>query len=158
MLKEAGLFCPNSVRINFIIYLIRVFKEYVVEKLDKNQNVISEALTPKENLRRVQVNSAWEYFKSKQCDLLSTFQAADIYAQRKIYVESIFGKMKVSIRFHRLASLYRVRKEAGIVIMTLNIQKLVALVANFKDKRIVMSRLHFNRRLRWFFPKETNFS
>lgn len=121
---------------------IRNFKEYVAEKLDENQNVISEALTPKGNLRRIQVNSVWEYFKAKQRDLLSTSQTAAIYAQRKIDVEPIFGKMNASLRFHRFSvrGLDRGRKEAGIVIMALNIRKLVTLVANSKSKRIVMSQ------------------
>ena len=64
--------------------------------------------------------------------------AAEIYAQRKIDVEPILGKMKASLRFHRLSvrGLDRVRKEAGIVIMALNIRKLVTLVTNSKSKRI----------------------
>lgn len=55
---------------------IRNFKEYVAEKLDENQNVIFEVLTPKGKLRRIQVNNAWECFKIKQRDLLSTSQTA----------------------------------------------------------------------------------
>lgn len=78
----------KGVRFNFKAYrkrtdkygFIRDFEEYVAEKLNENQNVISEALTPKGNLRRIQVNSAWEYFKAKQRDLLSISQTAAIYA------------------------------------------------------------------------------
>ncbi|MDM5047436.1 IS1182 family transposase [Levilactobacillus brevis] len=155
----------KGVRFNFKAYrkrtdkygFIRDFKEYVAEKLDENQNVISEALTPKGNLRRIQVNSAWEYFKAKQRDLLSTSQTAAIYAQRKIDVEPIFGKMKASLRFHRFSvrGLDRVRKEAGIVIMALNIQKLVTLVANSKSKRI--GRENKDRFLVLFHYKETSY-
>ncbi|KIO95760.1 Mobile element protein [Levilactobacillus brevis] len=141
----------KGVRFNFKAYrkrtdkygFIRDFKEYVAEKLDENQNVISEALTPKGNLRRIQVDNAWEYFKAKQRDLLSTSQTAAIYAQRKIDVEPIFGKMKASLRFHRFSvrGLDRVRKEAGIVIMALNIRKLVTMVTTSPTLKLCMESI-----------------
>lgn len=46
--------------------VVKDVKEYRAEKLDVNQNVILAALTPKGNLRKITVNSAWEYHKAKQ--------------------------------------------------------------------------------------------
>ena len=40
------------------------------------------------------MNENWEYFKSKQRELLSAPETGQIYAQRKIDVEPVFGKMK----------------------------------------------------------------
>ncbi|WP_048000899.1 IS1182 family transposase [Lactiplantibacillus herbarum] len=135
----------NGVRFNFNTYrkrtdkygFTRDFKEYVAEKYDENHVPIEAALTPKGNLRKVSVNEAWEYFKAKQRELLSAPKTGNIYAQRKIDVEPIFGKMKASLRFNRFSvrGLEKVTKEAGIVIMALNIMKLVTLGAGFKNKR-----------------------
>lgn len=79
------------------------------------------------------MNEDWEYFKAKQREPLSAPGTGNIYAQRKICIESIFGKMKTSLHFNRFSirGLEKVTKEAGIVIMTLNIMKLVTLGGQF---------------------------
>ena len=64
---------PEGVRFNFHAYrqrtdkygFTRDIKEYKAEKYDTNQQVIPEALTEKGNLRQIQVNPSWEYFKAK---------------------------------------------------------------------------------------------
>ena len=137
---------PKGVRFVFKAYrqrtdkygFTRDFKEYVAEKYDENQHLIPTALTPKGNLRRISVNDSWEYFKAKQRDLLTSPKTGIIYGQRKIDVEPILGKMKASLGFHRFSvrGLDRVRKEAGIVVLALNIRKLVTIAVNFKGKRI----------------------
>lgn len=106
--------------------------------LPKNQHLIPAALTPKGNLRKISVNDSWEYFKAKQRDLLTSPKTSIIYGQRKIDVEPILGKIKASLGFHRFSvrGLDRVRKEAGIVVLALNIRKLVTIAANFKGKRV----------------------
>ncbi|KZV04700.1 Mobile element protein [Lactiplantibacillus plantarum] len=79
----------------------------------------------------------WEYFKSKQRELLSAPETGQIYAQRKIDVEPVFGKMKASLHFNRFSvrGFDKVTKEAGIVILALNIMKLVTVGTNFKNQR-----------------------
>lgn len=44
---------------------VRDFKEYQAEKTDADQALITEALTPKENRRKITVNPFWEYHKEK---------------------------------------------------------------------------------------------
>ena len=75
----------------------RDFKEYVAEKLDEQQQVISESLTSKGNLRKIKVNPLLEYFKAKQSELLTEPETNTIYAQRKIDVESAFGHLKTCL-------------------------------------------------------------
>ncbi|MCJ2153957.1 transposase, partial [Lactiplantibacillus plantarum] len=136
---------PQNVRFNFNAYrqrtdkygFTRDFKEYIAEKYDENHQLISAALTPKGYLKRISVNENWEYFKSKQRELLSAPETGQIYAQRKIDVEPVFGKMKASLHFNRFSvrGFDKVTKEAGIVILALNIMKLVTVGTNFKNQR-----------------------
>ena len=114
----------------------RDFKEYVAEKYDENQQPQAAALTPKGNIRKILVNEVWEYHKAKERKLLSEPKTGQIYAQRKIDVEPIFGKMKASLHFNRFSvrGLEKVTKEAGIVIMALNILKLVTVRTNLSKK------------------------
>ena len=74
----------------------------------------------------IQVNPELEYFKAKQKILLSSKETVPIYARRKMYVETLFGWMKASLGFNRfmLRGIDKVRKETGIIIMALNMQKL----------------------------------
>lgn len=137
---------PQGVRFNFKAYrqrtdkygFTRDFKEYVAEKFNENHQLIPAALTPKGNLKKISVNENWEYFKTKQRELLSAPKTGQIYAQRKIDVEPIFGKMKASLRFNRFSvrGFEKVTKEAGIVVMALNIMKLVTLGASLKNQRL----------------------
>ncbi|WP_232842699.1 IS1182 family transposase, partial [Lactobacillus sp. HBUAS51381] len=134
--KDDYFIDPHEVRFNFNRYsertdkygFTRQFKEYVAEKYDENHQLIPAALTPKGNLRRISVNEAWEYFKAKERKLLSAPETGSIYAQRKIDVEPIFGKMKASLHFNRFSvrGLDKVKNEAGIVVIALNILKLTA--------------------------------
>lgn len=51
---------------------------------------MAAVLISKENLKRISVNENWKYFKTKQHALLSAPETAQIYAQRKIDIESVF--------------------------------------------------------------------
>ncbi len=114
-----------------------MLKEYIAEKYDENHQLIAAALTPKGYFKRIYVNENWEYFKSKQRELLSAPETGQIYAQRKIDVEPVFGKMKASLHFNRFSvrGFDKVTKEAGIVILALNIMKLVTVGTSFKNQR-----------------------
>ncbi|MCG0555051.1 transposase [Lactiplantibacillus plantarum] len=83
------------------------------------------------------MNENWEYFKSKQRELLSAPETGQIYAQRKIDVEPVFGKLKASLHFNRflVRDFEKVTKEAGIGVMALNIIKLVTLGTSFKNQK-----------------------
>ncbi|UZD34950.1 transposase [Lactiplantibacillus plantarum] len=143
--KDDYFINPQNVRFNFNAYrrrtdkygFTRDFKEYIAEKYDENHQLIAAALTPKGYLKRISVNENWEYFKSKQRELLSAPETGQIYAQRKIDVEPVFGKMKASLHFNRFSvrGFDKVTKEAGIVILALNIMKLVTVGTNFKNQR-----------------------
>ena len=131
---------PQGVHFNFHTYRIKTdkygfernFKEYIAEKFDKNHQVISDSLTPSGYLKRILINEDWEYFKAKERSLLSNSKTSHIYAQRKIDVEPIFGRMKAYLRFNRFSvrGLDKVSKETGIVMIALNILKLASLEAN----------------------------
>ncbi|MDH6363528.1 transposase, partial [Enterococcus sp. PFB1-1] len=105
---------------------VRVLKEYHAEKLDENQKVIPEALTPKGYLRKISVNPAWEYHKAKQAEMLSARETSKIYARRKIDVETVFGFMKACLGFTRytVRGIDKVRKQSGILITAINMMKL----------------------------------
>ncbi len=62
-----------------------------------------------------------------------TPKTSDIYARRKIDVESVFGKLKASLRFNRFSvrGIEKVKKEIGFTVMALNIRKLMTKVINF---------------------------
>ncbi|WP_251899474.1 transposase, partial [Lactiplantibacillus paraplantarum] len=52
-------------------------------------------------------------------------------------VEPVFGKLKASLHFNRFSvrGFEKVTKEAGIVVMALNIMKLVPNVTSFKNQK-----------------------
>ncbi|WCG35104.1 IS1182 family transposase [Companilactobacillus farciminis] len=128
---------PQNVRFNFNAYRIRTdkygfkryFKEYIAEIFDDNHNRIPQAFTPGGNRKRILINPSLEYFKASMRDKLSNSQGADIYARRKIDVESVFGNMKACLGFNRfhVRGLDKVKKEIMIVVMALNIRKLVSM-------------------------------
>lgn len=133
---------PKGVRFNFKTYhrrtdkygVTRDFKEYQAEKYDENHQLIAAALTLQKNVRKVSVNGSWEYYKAQQRKRLSAPETGKIYAQRKIDVEPVFGRLKAYLHFNRFSvrGLTKVKRETGILVMALNMIKLVAMRANLK--------------------------
>ena len=72
----------------------------------------------------------------------------NIYSQRKIDVEPVFGFMKAILVFTRMSvrGLNKVKRELGFVLMALNIRKVVAQRAENNQKFIKRQFLYyFNR-------------
>lgn len=122
---------PHGVRFNFKRYAYRNdkykfrrdFKLYQAEKYDENHQVISQALTPRGNLRSIMVNPQWEYFKAKARESLSN---SDTYSRRKYDVESVFGNLKAYLGFKRFTvrGLKKAKRQIGIALMALNMKKM----------------------------------
>ncbi|SUL30712.1 IS1272 transposase [Staphylococcus aureus] len=81
-------------------------------------------------------NYNWEYFKSQINKKLSEPETKNIYSQRKIDVEPVFGFMKAILGFTRMSvrGLNKVKRELGFVLMALNIRKVVAQRAENNQK------------------------
>ena len=93
-------------------------------------------------------NYNWEYFKSQINKKLSEPETKNIYSQRKIDVEPVFGFMKAILVFTRMSvrGLNKVKRELGFVLMALNIRKVVAQRAENNQKFIKRQFLYyFNR-------------
>ena len=74
-------------------------------------------------------NYNWEYFKAQINKKLSEPKTKNIYSQRKIDVEPVFGWMKACLHFTRyhVLGMEKVKKETGILILALNMRKLAAM-------------------------------
>ncbi|WP_235807257.1 transposase [Liquorilactobacillus cacaonum] len=130
---------------------MREFKEYQANKYDNDFQVDNWAFTKSGKPRKISINGTWEYFKAKERKLLSNHQTGSIYGRRKIDVESVFGGLKACLGFKRFSvrGLEKVKKEAGIALMAMNIRKLVAKVTNYnwfinKKKRLVKIKEQFS--------------
>ncbi|QFQ74133.1 IS1182 family transposase [Liquorilactobacillus mali] len=157
--KDDYFIDPQGVRFSFYAYrkrkdkygFVREFKEYKANKYDNDFQVDHRAFTKNGNPRKISINDAWEYFKAKERKLLSNYQTGSIYGRRKIDVESVFGGLKACLGFKRFSvrGLEKVKKEAGIALMAMNIRKLVARVTNYncfinKKKRLVKIKEQFS--------------
>ena len=93
-------------------------------------------------------NYNWEYFKSQINKSFQEPETKNIYSQRKIDVEPVFGFMKAILGFTRMSvrGLNKVKRELGFVLMALNIRKVVAQRAENNQKFIKRQFLYyFNR-------------
>ena len=80
-------------------------------------------------------NYNWEYFKTQINQKLSEPETKEIYNQRKMDVEPVFGFMKAILGFTRMSvrGINKVKRELGFVLMALNIRKVVAQRANYNQ-------------------------
>ena len=64
---------------------------------------------------------------------MESIKSGSIYGRRKIDVESVFGGLKACLGFRRFSvrGLEKVKREAGIALMAMNIRKLVAKNTNY---------------------------
>ncbi len=80
----------------------------------------------KKQTKKIMKNYNWEYFKSQiNKKAFRTRNKKNIYSQRKIDVEPVFGFMKAILGFTRMSvrGLNKVKRELGFVLMALNIRK-----------------------------------
>lgn len=113
----------------------RQFKVYKAdtEQLDERLNLLAK--TPKGRQRQTMVNNTWEYFKHKAKENLESDPGKDIYAQRKIDVETVFGRLKgvFGMRRTHVRGKQAVHNDIGIMLMSMNLTKL-AIEARRKTK------------------------
>ena len=113
----------------------RQFKVYKadIEQMDDHLNQLAK--TPKGRQRQTAVNYNWEFFKHKAKENLESEIGKDIYAQRKIDVETVFGRMKgvFGMRRVHVRGKQAVHNDIGIMLMSMNLTKL-AIEARRKAK------------------------
>jgi len=78
-------------------------------------------------------NYNWEYFKAQISKKLSELETKNIYSQRKIDVEPVFGFMKAILGFTQMSvrGINKVKREIGFVLIALNIRKIAAQRAKY---------------------------
>ena len=104
----------------------RQFKVYKadVEQLDETRKQLAK--TPKGAQRQTAVNYNWEYFKQHAKENLESDRGKAIYAQRKVDVETVFGRMKgvFGMRRTHVRGKQAVHNDIGIMLMSMNLTKL----------------------------------
>ena len=105
----------------------RKFKIYEADRNQPTAELDQLAKTPKGRQRKIYYNPAWEYFKNYTKEKLSDPELKNIYGQRKIDVESVFGNLKGNFAFHRVhvRGKEAVSNELGLMLMALNLTKMV---------------------------------
>lgn len=110
----------------------RKFKIYEADKTQATPELDRLAKTPKGYQRRINYNPTWDYFKNYVKEQLSSEIGSQIYAQRKIDVEPVSGRMKGTFKVRRthLRGKEAVSNELGILLMAMNLSKLAKILAN----------------------------
>lgn len=125
----------------------RQFKVYKADKVQQDETRDELAKTPKGTQRQTAVNYNWEHFKHQAKENLESDWGQAIYAQRKIDVETIFGRLKgvFSMRRAHVRGKQAVHNDIGIMLMSMNLTKLALearrKAAGFYDHSVI----HKNR-------------
>ncbi|AKG05306.1 DDE transposase [Salimicrobium jeotgali] len=84
------------------------------------------------NNRKIYYNETWEDHKSYMREKLSEPETKDIYKQRKVDVEPVFGFLKACLCFRRFSvrGTENVENELGFALMAVNLRKYNATIAN----------------------------
>lgn len=126
---------PDGVRFSFSHYSTRndkngfqrQFKVYVADREQADSRMEGLAKTPKGKQRTTAVNYNWEYFKQQAKEHLESEPGKQIYAQRKIDVETVFGRMKgvFGMRRVHVRGKQAVHNDIGLMLMAMNLTKLM---------------------------------
>lgn len=132
--QDDTFICPNNQQLEFKRYKTttdthgyeRNFKEYRTEACCTCPLRESCTTSKKETWNKViSKNMKWEYFKHEMKRMLSEPETGDLYRQRKIDVEPVFGHLKAILGFTRMSvrGKDKVRNELGIALMAINLRK-----------------------------------
>lgn len=80
--------------------------------------------------KRIQKNMNLEYFKAQVNHQLSTKENREIYQQRKVDIETVFGNLKANLSFRRFSvrGMRKVKIETGLALLALNLRKFTHIV------------------------------
>ena len=121
----------------------RQFKVYQADTEQMDERLNELAKTPTGRQRQTAVNLNWEYFKHQAKENLESTPGKEIYAQRKIDIETVFGRMKgvFGMRRTHVRGKQSVYNDIGMMLMSMNLTKL-ALKAR---RRAEALRNHFSK-------------
>ncbi|HEL2475546.1 TPA: transposase, partial [Streptococcus suis] len=125
----------------------RDIKIYEADPVQASEELDQLARTEKGNLKQIQYNPTWNYFKNLVKDELTSKVGTRIYAKRKVDVEPVFGRMKgvFGVRRVHVRGQKVVETEIGFLLMSMNLTKLAKkIVQDNRDKRKTQTvRLNF---------------
>ena len=116
----------------------RDIKIYEADPVQASEELDQLARTEKGNLKQIQYNPTWNYFKNLVKEELTSKEGARIYAKRKVDVEPVFGRMKgvFGVRRVHVRGQKVVETEMGFLLMSMNLTKLAKkLVQDNRDKK-----------------------
>lgn len=143
--EEDDLFiCPNGRKVQFKKYqqkknksgFVQDFKIYECE--DCSDCPLKKLCTKAKGNRQVHWNPVYEELKAKARKALEDETLKQVYALRKIEVETVFGNLKGNLAFRRflLRGLDKVHVEFGILAMAHNFLKVAGILRMLSAKNI----------------------
>lgn len=84
------------------------------------------AKTKSGHQRQIKINGTWESYKSDVKDALHSEEGSQLYAQRKVEVDPVFGQMKrnFGVRRTHVRGKQAVSKDIGLLLLAMNLKKL----------------------------------